>query len=185
MLLPGSGLCRGGRGGSGFFGLFALLVLFLPAPGHAQPPVLAPEAERADRILVLKAERRLILYRGQKMLAGYDIALGRNPLGHKLREGDGRTPEGKYRIDWRNPQSRYHLSLHVSYPNPDDRVRAEARGENPGGMIMIHGLPNGFGQLSAVALLRDCTEGCIAVTNDAIAAIWRRVPDGALVEIRP
>ena len=166
--------------------LCALLVLFcLSRPGGAQPPSLAPEAERADRILVPKAERRLFLYRGQAVLAGYDIALGRDPRGHKQREGDGRTPEGRYRIDWRNPQSRYHLSMHVSYPNADEKARAAARGKDPGGMIMIHGLPNGFGQLGAAALVLDWTEGCIAVTNEAIAEIWRRVPDGALVEIRP
>ena len=164
----------------------ALLVLaYLSRPGSAQPPGLGPAAERADRVLVLKAARRLILYREEVELAGYDIALGRNPRGHKQREGDGRTPEGRYRIDWRNPQSRYHLSLHISYPDADDRARAAARGQDPGAMIMIHGLPNGFGSLGAAALLRDWTEGCIAVTNDAIAEIWRRVPNGTPVDIRP
>lgn len=182
MFSSRSRACRAASLRLSFCGLFVLLFC---DPGNAQPPVLAPEAERADRILVLKAERRLILFRGQRRLASYDIALGRNPAGHKQREGDSRTPEGRYRVDWRNPQSAYHLSLHVSYPNDDDKARAAARGEDPGGMIMIHGLPNGLGWAGASALMRDWTEGCIAVTNDAIAEIWRLVPDGTLIEIKP
>lgn len=154
-------------------------------PAAAEPPALAPEASQADRVLVRKADRRLILYRGEEELVGYDIALGREPLGHKQREGDGRTPEGSYLIDWRNPQSSFHLSLHISYPDAEDKARAARRGESPGGMIMIHGLPNGMEWLGAASLLRDWTEGCIAVTNEAIRDIWRRVPDGTPIEILP
>ena len=169
--------------------LGALLLLGLLPPNvsvaSARPPDPAPAAEQADRILVLKAERRLILFRKGRRLAAYDIALGRNPEGHKQREGDGRTPEGRYRIDWRNPQSSFHLSLHISYPEARDREAAAARGEDPGGMIMIHGLPNGLGALGSAGLLRDWTEGCIAVTDEAIREIWRRVPDGTPIEIRP
>lgn len=165
--------------------LIFLLFFGTPLPAGAAPPPLVPEAERADRVVVRKAERRLVLLRGERELTGYDIALGRNPEGPKQREGDGRTPEGLYRIDWRNPQSRYHLSLHVSYPEPADRARAADRGEDPGGMIMIHGLPNGLGAVGAIGLLRDWTEGCIAVTNEAIRDIWRRVADGTPIEILP
>ena len=165
--------------------LLLLLIFALPLPAGAQPPALAPKAERADRVVVRKAARRLVLFRGEKTLAAYDIALGRNPEGHKQREGDGRTPEGRYLIDWRNPQSRYHLSLHVSYPEAADRARAAASGDDPGGMIMIHGLPNGLGALGAAGILRDWTEGCIAVTNEAIRDIWRRVADGTPIEILP
>ena len=164
--------------------LLGLLLTNLSA-ASARPPDPAPAAEQADRILVLKAERRLVLFRKDRQLAAYDIALGRNPEGHKQREGDGRTPEGHYRIDWRNPQSSFHLSLHISYPEARDRKAAAARGEDPGGMIMIHGLPNGLGALGAAGLLRDWTEGCIAVTDEAIREIWRRVPDGTPIEIRP
>ncbi len=170
---------------AGCLALLLLLSLALPSAAEAEPPGLAPEAERADRVVVHKTERRLTLYRDGTELAGYDIALGREPEGHKQREGDGRTPEGRYRIDWRNPQSRYHLSLHISYPEPADRARAAARGEDPGGMIMIHGLPNGLGALGAAGLLRDWTEGCIAVTNEAIRDIWRRVADGTPIDILP
>lgn len=162
-----------------------LLSLALSPAAVAEPPRPAPEVERADRVVVRKAERRLTLYRGEIELASYDVALGREPEGHKQREGDGRTPEGRYRIDWRNPQSRYHLSLHISYPEAADRARAAARGEDPGGMIMIHGLPDGLGPLGAAGLLRDWTEGCIAVTNEAIRDIWRRVADGTPIEILP
>ena len=164
--------------------LLLLLSLALSPAAVAQPPGLAPEAERADRVVVRKAERRLTLYRGETELVSYDIALGREP-NTKEREGDGRTPEGRYRIDWRNPQSRYHLSLHISYPEAADRARAAERGEDPGGMIMVHGLPNGLGALGAAGLLRDWTEGCIAVTNEAIRDIWRRVADGTPIEILP
>ncbi len=164
--------------------LFSLL-FGVSLPAGAQPPRPVPLAERADRIVVHKAERRLVLFRGETELTGYDIALGRNPRGHKQREGDGRTPEGRYRIDWRNPQSRYHLSLHISYPEAADRAQAAERGDDPGGMIMIHGLPNGLGALGASGLLRDWTEGCIAVTNEAIQDIWRRVADGTPIEILP
>ncbi len=165
--------------------LLFLLLFGVSLPAGAQPPSPVPLAERADRIVVHKAERRLVLFRGETELTGYDIALGRNPRGHKQREGDGRTPEGRYRIDWRNPQSRYHLSLHISYPEAADRAQAAERGDDPGGMIMIHGLPNGLGTLGASGLLRDWTEGCIAVTNEAIQDIWRRVADGTPIEILP
>lgn len=177
---------------TGLAALTLALVLALilgTAPAMAEPPALAPEASQADRVLVRKADRRLILYRGEEELVGYDIALGREPLGHKQREGDGRTPEGSYLIDWRNPQSSFHLSLHISYPDAEDKARAARRGESPGGMIMIHGLPNGMANgmewLGAASLLRDWTEGCIAVTNEAIRDIWRRVPDGTPIEILP
>ncbi len=176
---------RGRMTAAGLAPLLILLLVSLPPAARAKPPGPAPDAERADRIVVHKAERRLVLYRGEAELTAYKIALGRNPQGHKQREGDGRTPEGSYRIDWRNPQSRYHLSLHVSYPEAADRAQAVERGENPGGMIMIHGLPNGLGNLGASALLRDWTEGCIAVTNEAIRDIWRRVADGTPIEILP
>ena len=151
----------------------------------ATPPELAPEHQRATAVLVKKAERRLFLLRHGKQIAAYEIALGRNPVGHKRREGDGRTPEGRYTIDWRNPQSAYHLSLHISYPNREDSVAASAAGHSPGGMIMIHGLPNGHAAVGARHRLSDWTEGCIAVTSEEITEIWRLVPDGTPIEIRP
>jgi murein L,D-transpeptidase YafK len=139
----------------------------------------------ADRIVVAKADRTLTLYRGAQVLRTYQVALGRNPVGPKDQEGDGRTPEGVYVIDSRNVQSAFHRSLHISYPNADDRRRAAARRLRPGGAIMIHGLPNGLGAVGGAHRLRDWTEGCIAVTNSEIEEIWRLVPNGTRIEIRP
>jgi len=139
----------------------------------------------ADRVVVVKADRTMTLYRGTETLRTYKVALGRNPLGPKEEEGDGRTPEGVYVIDGRNPQSAFHRSLHISYPSAGDRRRATNRGVRPGGAIMIHGLPNGLGGLGAAHVLRDWTEGCIAVTDAEIEEIWRMVPNGTRIEIRP
>jgi murein L,D-transpeptidase YafK len=153
------------------------------SPGVRQQPT--PVAGLADKVVVQKAERRMILLSRGRRLAEYRIALGPAPAGHKRRQGDGRTPEGRYVIDWRNARSAYHRSLHISYPNVLDRARAAAAGVDPGGMIMIHGLPNGLGHIGRRHLRRDWTDGCIAVTNEEIEAIWRRVPDGTPIEIRP
>ncbi len=134
---------------------------------------------RADRILVHKSRREMVLLSGQALLRSYSIALGPHPVGHKEREGDGRTPEGLYQIDWRNPNSRFHLSLHISFPNETDVQRARERGVSPGGDIMIHGLKDGERRAS------DWTQGCIAVTDAEMDEIWRLVPDGTVIEILP
>ena len=103
-------------------------------------PVL-PDTETADMVLVYKGRRVMYLMRDGKVMRSYQVALGRNPFGHKNQEGDGCTPEGGYLIDWRNPNSDFHLSLHISYPRPQDYTTASAAGKDPGGAIMIHGLP--------------------------------------------
>lgn len=139
----------------------------------------------ADRVVVLKADRRLELYDDGALLRSYRISLGREPVGPKRREGDRRTPEGDYVIDFRKPDSDYHRALHISYPRPDQVAAARSRGEPPGGLIMIHGLRNGAGFVGRLHLLSDWTIGCIAVTNPEIEEIWRVVPDGTPVEIRP
>ena len=117
------------------------------------------------------------------MIRTYRVALGRNPVGPKQRQGDGKTPEGAYVIVGRNPNSAYHKSLRISYPGPADREFARRLRVEPGGDIMIHGLPNGQGWIGAGHRLRDWTEGCIAVTNDEIEEIWRLVGDGTPVLI--
>ncbi|MEM5787948.1 MAG: L,D-transpeptidase family protein [Syntrophobacteraceae bacterium] len=144
-----------------------------------------PANFRADRVLVLKSERRLMLLKGSEPLKTYSIALGRNPIGHKEREGDGRTPEGLYRIDFRKADSAFHRALHISYPAPLDVESARARGQNPGGAIMIHGIRNGLGWIGRLHSLFDWTSGCIAVNDREIEELWRVVPDGTPVEIRP
>ncbi|HZR36094.1 MAG TPA: L,D-transpeptidase family protein [Nevskia sp.] len=161
-----------------------MLLLLLAAIQRLQPEP-APVLLRADRILVEKAQRRLTLYRGAVALRSYRIALGAQPVGPKFREGDGRTPEGIYSIDRRNPASRYHLALHLSYPASRDRARAAAEGVAPGGEVMIHGMRNGLGWLGPLHRLRDWTRGCIALTDAEIDEVARAAPDGTVVEIRP
>lgn len=139
----------------------------------------------ADRILVEKGLRRLTLIRNGVKVRTYQVALGRNPVGDKERRGDMRTPEGRYTINARVEQSKFHLALRISYPSADDVARANSLGVSPGGDIMIHGLPNGRGSVGAAHREFDWTEGCIAVTNEEIEEIWRAVPIGTVIEIRP
>ena len=149
------------------------------------PPMAAPQ-DQADRITVDKSDRELRLWQGDRLLARYDIALGGAPeAGHKRQEGDERTPEGRYVIDWRNANSVAYLSLHISYPNAADQAAAAAAGVSPGGAVMIHGLPKGWGALAGLHRLRDWTDGCIGVTNAEMREIWARVPDGTVIEITP
>jgi len=115
----------------------------------------------------------------------YHVALGRGGLEAKQKEGDARTPEGRYVIDSRNAASSYHKALHISYPDAADRRRAAQTGVSPGGAIMIHGLPNGMGLIGGAHRLYDWTLGCIAVTDSEIDEIWTMVPVGTPVEIRP
>ena len=148
-------------------------------------PTTSSSAAAVDTVLVEKAARRLTLLSGGRAVRTYAIALGSQPVGPKIQEGDDRTPEGSYIIDGRNYNSAFHLSLHVSYPNTVDRARATGLGVNTGGDIMIHGLPNGFGWVGPAHRERDWTRGCIAVTDSEIEEIARLVPDGTPVEIEP
>lgn len=160
---------------------FAPLALCL-AVGTASAHVLQPLPE-VDRILVDKSERWMQLWsRGQLVRTITGIQLGDAPIGHKQFEGDERTPEGRYQIDWGNPGSSYHLSLHISYPNATDEAFAAAQGKSAGGMIMIHGQPN---WLPAGRIRGDWTDGCIAVSNEEIDLLWRAVPDGTVIDILP
>lgn len=140
---------------------------------------------KADHVTVHKSARRLDLLWKDKRIRSYRISLGGNPVGHKQREGDSRTPEGEYTINWRNPKSSYHLSLNISYPNEQDRARAAQRGVSPGGDIMIHGLPNGWSRAGPALAGMDWTDGCVAVDNWAIEEIWEAVPNGTPITILP
>lgn len=139
----------------------------------------------ADSMVLDKSERRLTMFHRGEVVRTFNVALGKNPVGAKMRRGDGRTPEGLYFIEGRNPQSKYHLSLRISYPADKDRQRAAARRVSPGGDIMIHGLPPAFADVGALHRQQDWTEGCIAVTNDEIEELWRAIPDGARILIKP
>ncbi|KPQ30668.1 MAG: L,D-transpeptidase catalytic domain [Marinobacter excellens HL-55] len=147
-------------------------------------PTLAEHLE-ITQVLVRKGERRLYLLSGDKKVRSYRISLGDNPVGHKLYEGDKRTPEGDYVLDWRNANSDFYKSIHISYPSPQDRELAEAWGLDPGGSIMIHGLPNDAGDLAFAFAGLDWTEGCIAVTNEEMEEIWTLVDDGTPIRILP
>lgn len=152
----------------------------VPSPPIARP---APPPAAVDFVLVEKGARRLTLMARGSPVRVYDgIQLGDAPVGHKQFEGDERTPEGRYILDYRNPRSSYHLSLHVSYPDARDRAHAGRFGRSPGGLIFIHGQPNG---LSAGRMRGDWTDGCIALANHEIEEIWQLVADGTPIEIRP
>jgi len=139
---------------------------------------------RIDAIWVYKGERALTLVRKGEIVSRYPIALGADPVGPKRLEGDKRTPEGRYLIDWRNPESRFYKALHISYPNERDLRAAERVGVNPGGMVMIHGMPSAP-ELQWLDTRGDWTDGCIAVSNDAMDEIWNAVADGTPVIIQP
>ena len=138
-----------------------------------------------DKLVVFKSKRLLVLMKGDEKLKEYKVALGGNPLGPKVREGDHKTPEGLYVLDRRNPRSKFYKSIHISYPDARDRERALKLGVPPGGDIMIHGLPNGFGWLGSMHRARDWTDGCIAVTDQEMDEIWQAVADGTPIEIQP
>jgi murein L,D-transpeptidase YafK len=143
-----------------------------------------PAIKKANRILVDKSERKLVLFAEGKPFRTYDVSLGYNPIGHKRYEGDKRTPEGIYLIDDKNPNSAYHLSLHISYPNERDAQEAVDRGVQPGGQIVLHGLPTGLIKVSNKYEV-DWTDGCIALSNADIEEIWQLVDVGTLIEITP
>jgi murein L,D-transpeptidase YafK len=157
----------------------------LSSAGTITPSRAADSLPVANRVLVRKSERRLFLMRGNDVIRSYRIALGLNPVGHKERAGDFRTPEGRYRLVKRNPRSDFFLSLKVSYPSTDDAARARRNGWDPGGSIMIHGLPNEPKKSAEYYATKDWTDGCIAVSNSDMLEIWMLVSDNAAIEIQP
>jgi murein L,D-transpeptidase YafK len=161
--------------------LLAFLALLL-APVVAAPPALAA---KADLIVVEKAKRKMTLFAGRKALKTYRIVLGGNPVGHKEQEGDSRTPEGRYTIDAKNPNSSFYKSLHISYPDRRDRARARSKGVSPGGAIMIHGTPESLALLYLTGTYPDWTAGCIAATNAEMDEIFKLVPLRTPILIKP
>ena len=144
------------------------------------------QAEQIDQVLVHKSALQMYLLAGEEVVRSYRISLGEQPDGHKQREGDQRTPEGEYVLDWRNPDSRFYKSIRVSYPNTQDQLHADKNNLDPGGNIFIHGLPNGLGHLGRFFSDRNWTDGCIAVNdNKQMDEIWQLVKDGTPITIRP
>jgi murein L,D-transpeptidase YafK len=179
-----------------------LLLLASLAIGSDDPPARAPTPSKpaariarasrgggpiglADSVVIEKREHRLTLYHMGRPIRSYLVALGGNPVGDKVAAGDRRTPEGLFSIEGRNSNSSYHLSLRISYPDAAHRQRAEALGVDPGGNIMIHGLPNGRGSVGAYHRTADWTNGCVALTDEEIEEIWSAVPTGTPVNIKP
>ncbi|MEZ5798973.1 MAG: L,D-transpeptidase family protein [Paracoccaceae bacterium] len=161
-------------------GAAALLWWPAPVPDRPAGPALSGPV---DLILIEKSARRLTLFQQGQPVRQWSVALGFAPEGDKARQGDGRTPEGLFRIDRRNDRSAYHLSLGLDYPQPEDIARARAEGQDPGGDIMIHGQPNALPE--TLRMKGDWTAGCIALSNAQMREIWDHTPIGTRVEIRP
>ena len=160
---------------------FVLVLIALLVPGLMQ----ASEFPVADVVVIEKGERQLHLMQGGKAFRSYKIALGIQPVGDKKREGDFKTPEGRYTLDHRNPDSEFFLSIHISYPNSGDRQEATNLGVSPGGAIMIHGQPNVPTRSEVYYRTRDWTNGCIAVSNSDMIDIWLMTGENTPIEIRP
>ncbi len=159
---------------------FSTIIAAFAALLLAGAPAGADSSPTADKMVVDKSDRTVYLLRGGEVWKSYPMGLGFTPGGHKQREGDGRTPEGDYVLDWRNPKSQFYLSIHISYPDARDKASARERSVPPGGDIFIHGYPGYSG-----GPMRDWTLGCIAVSNAAMDEIWKAVPNGTPITIRP
>ena len=158
--------------------LLAISLLAFASVAHARP-------SRVDLVRVDKSDRELTLLSQGKVIATFEIALGGNPTGHKQQEGDERTPEGRYVLDFKKPDSAYFRAIHVSYPNQADAQRAKKAGVAPGGAIMIHGQRNGFGWLASISQRYDWTDGCIALSNEDMQRVWDLVKVPTTIEIAP
>lgn len=159
--------------------IFIALILLLPNFA------LAVELPKADLVLVKKSERKMYLIKNDKPFREYKVAFGAKPEGHKQQEGDERTPEGKYILDYKKSDSAFYKAIHISYPNEQDKKRAREKGINPGGLIMIHGQKNGFGWFGFITQSFNWTDGCIAVKNFEMDEIWTSVNVGTPIIIEP
>ncbi|MBW2093672.1 MAG: L,D-transpeptidase family protein [Deltaproteobacteria bacterium] len=158
---------------------FSLLICILLIPSYAFC------IEKADLVVVVKSEHRLYLKKSGKTLKEFHVVFGANPKGHKIMKGDERTPQGRYVLDYKNKHSAFYKSIHISYPNQQDRQRAKKLGVDPGGLIMIHGQKNGLGRFSVITQRFNWTDGCIALTNTDMDEVWNAVDVGIPIEIKP
>ena len=138
----------------------------------------------ATKVVIDKSERKLYLYNGNRVIADFHIALGGNPVGPKRIQGDKKTPEGNYTLDYKKSDSSYYKAIHISYPSKKDKDFAKRLGKSPGGLIMIHGQPNGWGWISPILQRFNWTSGCIAVSNDDMDSIWSMIKVGTPIEIK-
>ncbi len=146
---------------------------------------MSAASSKVDYVLVNKSEKKMYLFYEGEQVKKYNVVFGGNPIGHKQQEGDQRTPEGKYILDYKKSDSAFYKSIHISYPNEDDKKRAQAKGVDPGNLIMIHGQKNGQGSLSWWSQQFNWTDGCIAVTDAEMDEIWELVQAGTPIEILP
>lgn len=141
--------------------------------------------QNVDYVLVKKSEAKLYLLAQGSIVKSYRVAFGADPVGHKLKEGDQKTPEGKYILDYKKADSSFYKAIHISYPNKKDKQAARKAGVSPGGFIMIHGQKNGYGWLSWLVQNFNWTDGCIALSNDEMEELWQLVKTGTPIEIQP
>jgi murein L,D-transpeptidase YafK len=165
--------------------LFTSYHIIYPERKSYNSEMIIPDSVKVDSVAVFKSGRKLTLYSNGKEVKTYSVSLGKNPVGHKEKEGDKKTPEGSYILDRRLENSKYHLAIHISYPNEQDKLNAERLGVSPGGDIMLHGLPNRLEFLEDYYANTDWTDGCIAVSNDEMDEIWKLVEDGTPITIYP
>ena len=158
-------------------GVFSIIMVILLAGGCAPP--------KADYVLVKKSENKMYLLQDEEVLRSYHIALGGNPVGHKVKEGDHRTPEGVYTLNYKNTKSKFYKSINIDYPNDDDIRQARLRGVDPGDDIVIHGYPNELGNYSGPVKPKNWTQGCIGVKNHEMDEIWQLVEVDTPIEILP
>ncbi|MCX7914140.1 MAG: L,D-transpeptidase family protein [Thermodesulfovibrionales bacterium] len=164
---------------------FLFTLFLLPSLILISPHYLSADYLKADKIIVLKGKRLLFLLKEGQIIRIYKVALGKDPIGPKVRLGDNKTPEGIYTISSRKYSEKYYLTIFISYPNERDIENAKKLGVNPGNSIAIHGLPKDLASLNKLHRRLNWTNGCIAVTNEEIEEIWKLIEDGTPVEIRP
>ena len=145
----------------------------------------ADDIPKADKVLVDKSEKRLYLIKDGERFMSLPVTFGGEPKGHKVQQGDQRTPEGHYTLEWKNSNSKFYKSIRVSYPNAEDRAKAERLGVDPGGDIMVHGQANGWQWASPLLQFFSWTDGCVALSNKNMDKVWESVEPGTPIEIRP
>lgn len=169
-----------------------LIVLMLTSVGFylyqdnltSQPkPII--QSKKVDKVIVKKSQHKLYLLNSGKVLREFHVVFGANPIGHKVQEGDERTPEGNYTLDYKKHNSSFFRAIHITYPNAKDKKNAKKLGVSPGGLIMIHGQKNGFESLSFFAQMFNWTDGCIALTNEDMAIVYDMVDSGIPIDIIP
>jgi murein L,D-transpeptidase YafK len=166
-------------------GVILLVLLSCCACFCFWPVAVSGALVQADKVVVIKSKRIMMLMRDSDILKVYRVALGKQPNGRKIKSGDQKTPEGTYILDSRKSDSKFYRAIHISYPNESDILKAKRLGCSPGGAIMIHGLPKKLEDIGKAHRLWDWTDGCIAVTNSEMEEIWEFVPDGIPIEIKP